>query len=437
MLQIISNYIKLLVTTIGVFAFGKIVLDKKVQISKFKFYLSIIVTSIIHTIIFMNLTSTIKTLVMGLVDVLFYKYVFKLNNKKSVFLTFLYMIILMIPDIIQLIFVTKILNLSIDYCYNELAGSILISITTCISLILITYIIRNLLRKLLNTKIENNTKIIILSILTIICTLLFFYTIIREYKVGNDIILYLISIAVLVAVLFILIKQTITNNKLIEEYEKLLEYMESYEKEIEKQRILRHETKNEFLTIKGKLCDKQNTKEIVEYIDEILNDKIKVKQEEYAKFCYLPANGIKGLCYFKTQEAQDKGLKTRINISKRVENSNIYKLNVKEQRDLGKILGVFLDNAIEASTKSTVKEFGIEGYLNINKECELIITNSYDGEIALNKIGKERFSTKGKNRGHGLLLAKHLVSKNDKFEIKTEVINGLYIQTITIKKPIK
>ena len=58
-------------------------------------------------------------------------------------------------------------------------------------------------------------------------------------------------------------------------------------------------------------------------------------------------------------------------------------------------------------------------------------------ERYVKKIGKERLSTKGKNRGHGLLLVKHLVSKNDKFEIKTEVINGLYIQTITIKKPIK
>lgn len=437
MLQIISTWLGIFIMGICEVIFAKIILQQNIKIPRYILALILLVTSVIYTINNIYLVGIPKTLIVCIVHTMAFKYIFKCNWSKSIFLTFLYTIILVIVELIEMVLLTKALGISKSFFYNNIAGNIIGNVTIGLLFILLTYIIRKALRKLINTNIENNTKIIILSILTVICTLLFFYTIIKEYKLSDDIILYLISIVVLVAVLFSLIKQTIANNKLTEQYDKLLEYMESYEKEIEKQRILRHETKNEFLTIKGKLCDKQNTKEIVEYIDEILNDKIKVKQEEYAKFCYLPANGIKGLCYFKTQEAQDKGLKTRINISKRVENSNIYKLNVKEQRDLGKILGVFLDNAIEASIKSTAKEFGIEGYLNINKECELIITNSYDGEITLNKIGKERFSTKGKNRGHGLLLVKHLVSKNDKFEIKTEVINGLYIQTITIKKPIK
>lgn len=433
MWQIISDYIKLLITTIGVFAFSKIVLNKKIQVSKAEFCIAFLITTIVQTIIYIYLTGTIKTLAMGIVDIVFYKYIFKISIKKSVFLTFLYMIILIINELLILLISTNILKFSIDFCYNKIAGSILISIITCIMLLLISYIIRKILRKLINTKIENNIQIIIFSILIFICTLLFFYTIIKEYKLGENIIIYLISIIVLTVVLFSLMKQTITNNKLIEQYDKLLEFVKKYEKEAEEQRILRHETKNEFIAIKGKICDKQEPKKIIEYIDEILHDKIELKQEVFAKFIYLPANGTKGLCYFKTQEAQDKGLKTSINISKRVENSNIYKLNVKEQRDLGKILGVFLDNAIEASFKSKAKEFGIEGYLNINKEFEIIISNSYDGEIDLDKIGNESFTTKGKNRGHGLLLAKRLADKNDKFEIKTKATNELFIQTLTIK----
>ena len=75
--------------------------------------------------------------------------------------------------------------------------------------------------------------------------------------------------------------------------------MTSYENEIEKQRILRYETKNEFLAIKAKICDKQKNREIIEYINEILKDKITINNEKYAKFGNLPPNGIKGLCYFK------------------------------------------------------------------------------------------------------------------------------------------
>ena len=50
------------------------------------------------------------------------------------------------------------------------------------------------------------------------------------------------------------------------------------------------------------------------------------------------------------------------------------------------------------------------------------------------KIGKERFSTKGKTRGHGLLLVKQLIEKNKIFEIKTEIQDNIYTQTIIIKK---
>ena len=83
--------------------------------------------------------------------------------------------------------------------------------------------------------------------------------------------------------------------------------MVTYENEIEKQRILRHEVKNEFRTIRAKICDNQENKEIIEYIDEIVKDKYKVKQEEYAKFGYLQPNGIKGLCYFKCKKQKIKG----------------------------------------------------------------------------------------------------------------------------------
>ena len=82
------------------------------------------------------------------------------------------------------------------------------------------------------------------------------------------------------------------------------------------------------------------------------------------------------------------------------------------------------------------KKIGIEAYLNIHKECQIIISNSYDEELNTDKIGKERFSTKGKNRGHGLLLVKHIVDNNKIFETKTDITNELYIQKIIIKKEV-
>ena len=434
MWQIINGFICSSITIIGVFLFGKIVLNKGFEYSKEKIIISIIITTIIHTAIYLNLEGTIKSLLMMILDICFYTYVFKINIQKSILTSVLYAIVLLIPELIELFIVSELLNLSKDLFLTSNIGRTFSNVFICILLVIITVTLKKMLQKIVNVKIENNIKIAIFSILIFICVGMFFYTIIKEFTFNESVFMYLTAIVILLLVLFSLIKQTIDNNKLTKEYDKLLEFMTTYEKEVEKQRVLRHETKNEFLTIRGKIHDKQDSKEIISYIDEILKEKIEVKQEEYAKFGYLPANGIKGLCYLKIQEAQDKGISTSINISKRIENSNIYKLDIKEQRNLGKILGVYLDNAIEASLDSKDKRIGIEAYL-IKNECQIIISNSYNKNINLNKVGKEKYSTKGKNRGHGLLLVKYITSNNNIFDTTTDITDKLYVQKIAIKKP--
>ena len=64
----------------------------------------------------------------------------------------------------------------------------------------------------------------------------------------------------------------------------------------------------------------------------------------------------------------------------------------------------------------------------------MIISNTYNNEIDEEKIGKENFTTKGKNRGHGLLLVNQIVQKNNIFETKRNIKNDIYSQTIVVKK---
>ena len=431
MLQIISVWIGIFIMGICEIIFAKIILQEKIKISKIELIAILIISSIAYTLNNLYLYGTIKTLLVCLIHVLVLKYIFKINWSKSIFLNIIYVLLLLIPEIIELFIITEVLHIERDFLYNNYAGSLLSNIFMCIGFVLTTFVLRKLLRKVINTKISSNKKIIILSILTLICIGLFFYTLIKEFRFSNNIIIYLVSIIVLIFVLSSLVRQTIVNYKLTSEYDKLLEFMTTYENEIEKQRILRHETKNEFITIKGKIQDKEKGKEIIDYIDEILKEKIEVKQEEYAKFGYLPPNGIKGLCYLKTQQAQEKKINTSINISKRIKNSNIYKLNIKEQRNLGKILGIILDNAIEASKESKEKLLGIEAYL-IKDNCQIIISNSYSKE-ELNKYNKNKKSSKGKNRGHGLLLLKFIINNSNTFELETNITDKLYTQKIIIK----
>ncbi len=347
------------------------------------------------------------------------------------------MIILIIPDFIEMYFLTYILGLSKEVCFNSIAGSIISNIVVCLLLIILTLTLRNELKKISSYELDNNKKILILSLITAISIFLFFYEMGREFRINSNFWIYIFVIIVLVSVLLNYIKQTIINNKIQNNYDKLLEFMKTYEEEIENQRTIRHETKNEFLAIRSKICDKEKEETIIDYIDEILGDTYSVKNEKYAKFGYLPANGVKGLCYFKTQKAEEQGINVSINISKKIKTSTIFNLKTKEQRDFAKILGVFIDNAIEASAESKDKELGIEAYSNLDNEFRMIISNTYNNDIDEEKIGKENFTTKGKNRGHGLLLVNQIVQKNNIFKTKREIKNNIYSQTIIIKKALQ
>ena len=55
-------------------------------------------------------------------------------------------------------------------------------------------------------------------------------------------------------------------------------------------------------------------------------------------------------------------------------------------------------------------------------------------QFNLDKIGKESFSTKGKHRGHGLLLVKKILSENNRFEAKKEIRGNIYIQSLKISE---
>ena len=132
-------------------------------------------------------------------------------------------------------------------------------------------------------------------------------------------------------------------------------------------------------------------------------------------------------------EAEKKGIKVSVNISKSIENSFLGNLETINFKQLTRIIGVYLDNAIEASYTSDDKKLGIEVYL-IRSNIDIIISNTFNNNIDTNKIGKTKFSTKGRNNGHGLLLAKSILNNSKIFEGKSEIKNNIFIQKLTINK---
>lgn len=387
---------------------------------------------LLNILVFKYTTGTIKTIITCLLYSSLFFCIFNIKLSKSVFTSIVYVILLVIPDLLILSTAIYILGISKEYYYSDFASSLLGNISVCLCLVIITYVLKKLLKKLINYNLSTNKKIIVMSSITLVMLAIFFYNLIKTFEFNNNIITYLVIIVMLICILLYLFKQKIENEKISKKYDELLDVMKSYESDIEEQRTLRHETKNEFATIKCKLQDKEDNKTIIEYIDSVIGEKEKAGSTKYSKFKYLPSNGLKGFFYYKFIEAEKKGINVSINISKQIENSFLKDIETKDFKDLARIIGVYLDNAIEASSTSEDKKLGIEMYL-IKEKIEIIITNTFNNEINLDKIGKESFSTKGKHRGHGLLLVNKILSENNMFEAKNEIRGNIYIQSLKIK----
>ena len=388
---------------------------------------------LLNILVFKYTTGTIKTIITCLLYSSLFFSIFKIKLSKSVFTSIVYVILLVIPDLLILSTAIYILGISKEYYYSVIASGLIGNLSVLLIMILLTYIIRKPLRKLMKYKLSENKKIVVISVLAIIFTAIFFYKFATGYKMNQDVIIYLIAMFAFIVILFTLFRQRMDNEKVSKKYDELLDVMKNYESDIEEQRTLRHETKNEFATIKCKLQDKEDNKTIIEYIDSVIGEKGKASSTKYSKFKYLPSNGLKGFFYYKFIEAEKKGINVSINISKQIENSFLKDIDTKDFKDLARIVGVYLDNAIEASSTSEDKKLGIEMYL-IKEKIELIITNTFNNEINLDKIGKESFSTKGKHRGHGLLLVNKILSENNMFEAKNEIRGNIYIQSLKISE---
>ncbi len=417
--------------------FAKILLENKKVNLNFKSIIVIIISIILYSIVIGTLDGILKTLLLCSLYVFVYRCVFNTSYSKSLLLAFEHIVLIIIPDLLILLFSVYILKIDSKLFYEVYAETTLSTLIVDILFILFVYILRKPLRKISNIKLTNNKEIIMYLALSLFSILVVFYT---EYSNVNsssnkELILGIIVIISFVLILYSLVKQKMENNKLMTRYLKLLEFIKNYEKELDKQKELRHESKNQLITARSKIVDKKKEYEVIEYLNSIIADYVKGNNEKYTSFQYLPANGIKGFFYYKANEAENNGIHLSINVSPKVENTFIGNLDTNDFKQLGILLGVYLDNAIEASKNSKDKKMAIEIY-KTGEDVEIIISNTYEGKIDTESIGKTKYTTKGKNHRYGLMLVSKILEDNKRFEAQRIVTDVVYSQKIKIKKSI-
>lgn len=315
-----------------------------------------------------------------------------------------------------------------DPLYNLLAN-ILISLI----LIFISYLpIFKLITKSIITLYNKRRKII--NYFAIFALL--FYIILS--KNGLELVLksnYYINIVFIIGVMIMIIIMLKSESKAEElkiKHQQMLNYVTKYEKIITEQGKANHEFKNQLMVIRG--YAQMNSPKLIEYLDSITEDISKTHSSYLiSQLNKFPDGGIKGLLYYKLSTMDDEKIKYEINVESGVK-TKLKSLDTLSFKNITKILGILLDNAIDASKKSIEKKIEISTYKEKTK-IVFKISNTFGGKLNLEKIGTG-YTTKGKGHGYGLRIVQDIIEKDNKYKLVNMVNDNFYtvILNITLKK---
>lgn len=356
-------------------------------------------------------------------------FILKIKSRNVILYSFNVVILLSIAEII----ITSILVLiGIDskkivnnYFYNLLTNILVSLFSIFVSLLpFFRKIMKKIIKKFIENKKLNNYLCFFLFIIYLVVSKNGLELILKYNYYMN--ILFIFGIVLIVT---IVIKNELKYEQLTEENKQMLNYVTKYERIITDQGKTNHEFKNQLMVIRG--YAQMNSPRLMEYLDSIVDDTKKAHSSYLiSQLNKFPDGGIKGLLYYKLSIMDDEKIKYDINVETGVK-TKLNSLNTVMYKNITKILGVLLDNAIDASKKSKEKKITI----SVCKQNSLVIFNiynTYNGKIDIKKIGTG-YTTKGSGHGYGLRLVKDIVEENKVFNIENSLEDGYYVSRLSIK----
>ncbi|WP_297420059.1 GHKL domain-containing protein [Clostridium sp.] len=291
------------------------------------------------------------------------------------------------------------------------------------------------------TRISNlyiNKKFSILAITSLVLTVIIFYTNIMfehnsslriEFIEVNGVLFffYFILFMVTIYILFKSItKEMNVKNKQIQ-FESLKEYTSSLEKLYTDMRVFRHDYINILSSLIGYIenkdidgLEKHFNENIMPLSKGIESNNFKIGILKNVK---IPE--IKGILSSKLIRAQELGIDTVIEIVEPIEKINM------DIIDLSRVIGILLDNAVEAAIECDKPSLKI-AIINKENSILIVIINGMKEEVPIYKVYQKGFSTKGENRGLGLYNLKEITNKYANVSLDTLIEDGEFKQILQI-----
>lgn len=402
--------------------------NEKFKLKNFIIYLIIFLPLLL--LIYVHFTGITKLILnIILVTISLYLSLFKKDISNSVYYSIVYEMLAFISEFIISVGVLIIFKFNAS-AYSSLPFSLLISsVLNCLLVYFVSklnFVSKNIRR--LNDIIKKNNKDWIYIILVVILMILLMTF--NRYKLNSTIEYYIyIVIIIFVVVSFVyVIYNKFQRQAMEDKYNESMEYVLRYEKIINEQGKKNHEYNNQLMVIKGYI---NKPERLSEYLDEVIGEHKTGQNYTVKQLGFLPDGGVKGLLYHKLSKMEDNNIKYYPYVDQNLKYKDIESFDLKTYRDLTKLLGVFLDNAIDAALKSEEKEIEVE--LKDKDDCLLLtISNTYDKNTDINKVGKSGFTTKGVGHGFGLSIVKDIAKTNSEIETFSSKESDKFIQTAMI-----
>lgn len=372
-----------------------------------------------------------------------------ISSKKiiySIIISLFMLVILSLCDAIVGVIVMDIFNISYKQATTNLKIYFIMGIIILLFSYLISKLVRFIILKLfdanINLKKHKKIKSIFMFTASVIIVLFSSYMILCKCLVQSwdkiSIFLHLSLILCVLAISLTLLysmtkitKNIIQHEYIDKEYNQLKEYTTMIENISTDLRRFKHDYLNILSTL-GEYVEEKDMAGLKEfYYNELLpeSNKIMSKDKHLDLLKHIKLTPLKALISSKIINAQALGIETTIEIIDDI--SNIYIGTI----DICRIIGILLDNAIEA-TLLCDKKFIHFAVIKTDYNIVFIIINTCLVDTPpVYKLFEENFSTKGKGRGIGLKTVKNIIDDNYKnVLINTTIENSMFKQELIIQK---
>ena len=352
---------------------------------------------------------------------------------KLLFLITYFTLLIKISETASLIIHLKFENVNYHEFFEDVITVILLLLTNKVSKFYLKRVINNI------EKIKSYATFIIITLATI----LIIYNFISIYSIldsKNFLLYYLASSTILIFFLiFILISSSLLKNLHIkidveaekQKLEQQKKYIESLEKNNNEIRKFKHDFNNIILGLEGYITSNEvdNIKLRDYFYNNIknFNTKIELDNIVLSHLNNIKVPSIKNLLTNKIISAQNNDFKVNICVDDEINNFYV------NEMQLSRILGIFLDNSLEAGLELDNNRFIELIILKANKTIVIQITNTFKNtNLDIDKINESGYSTKGENRGIGLSSANDIISKHNMI-LNTRIEDNLFKQILTIE----